>query len=776
VLLSDSSKGGKTMKRLISVSILIVLIVGLSVPAMAAKNTVAGPAIDVIVLADGDTGALVKHIQSLGGVVKIQYRNVPAVAAAIPADKMGAVARFGGVTSIEKDGLMYPADEPASGLTGAHPTSFEVQSAPGVNVRSVGPVAIDAGTLPEGYANFMYTGAALTWEDTFYGEGSIVAVVDTGTYPNVCLEHAVIGAPGFPDGFNSTDDGVLATSIDNYYHGTHVAGVIASSCTLSFTEPDDPLAVAIATHLPWDPWGDGVPVLGQAPLASIYPVKVFDYTGAGSPTSLIVAGLDHVLTLKTEGLLDIDIVNMSLGGGALWDGREAYDRFIEELGHAGMLVVTSAGNDGPVPNSVGSPATSYGAVSVGALDYPASSRVLYEFLALRAGMGPGMGMVMRPSDDVRVINFSSRGPLSDGRFGPEILALGMWNFHLDGDDILRWAGGTSFSAPTVAGAAALLNAYWEGLGYETAPVALENVLLKGANPDVVAEAWQGINDQGYGTLDVPASLALLMAGDVEIHPAKKVGELKADILGKPVKGKTQTWESDMITVGASEPFNAVFEIGPATSKVLIEVFDITTEDNSAYAWWPNALEVHLQSAKRTSIAHPVEVLWDPYAYGDAFDIVVEDGPWTFWDIPWDYMPMEEGLMKLSLVGDYSNEAPVSFKVRVTRENFREPLENRVANGVIKTDDTMVIPVEIPEGATMATFDLTWHRDWNSFPTADLDLLLFDPTLALVSLDAATLNAPERAVIDAPAAGTWYAMILGYQVDHPDNYDLYLNIE
>jgi hypothetical protein len=77
---------------------------------------------------------------------------------------------------------------------------------------------------------------------------------------------------------------------------------------------------------------------------------------------------------------------------------------------------------------------------------------------------------------------------------------------------------------------------------------------------------------------------------------------------------------------------------------------------------------------------------------------------------------------------------------------------------------------------MATFDLTWHRDWNSFPTADLDLLILDSEFNLVSVDAATLNAPERAIIEAPAAGMWYALIMAYQVDHPDNYDLHVNIE
>jgi serine protease AprX len=762
------------MKRLIFISMLVVLIAGLCVPSVVAKGDV-GPASDVIILAEGSTDALVAHIQSLGGTVRFQYRNVPAVAAAVPADKLWAVASFPGVTNLEKDVMVYLADEPDSGMNVAHPMSYVTEGVDGVMIQALDVSTADLSTLPDGYANFLYTGAFLTWEDTFRGDGSIVAVVDTGTVPNTCIGAAIIGAPGFPDGYNSSGDGIPATSPLNHWHGTHVGGVIASSCALDFSgAPDHPIYLAVQEHLGWPI--DSVPILGQAPEAKLYPVKVFPYTGAGSPESVILDGLDHVLTLKKDGLLDVDIINLSAGGPSLWDGRDAYDRFIGELTRAGILFVTSAGNEGPVPNSVGSPATSFAAVSVGALDYAPSSRTIYEWLGLRDGMGPGQGYVMRPTEEVRVVNYSSRGPLSDGRFGPEIVALGHWNFHEGPNGELRWAGGTSFSSPTVAGGAALLNAYWESLGNETAPVALENALLLGANPHLVHPTWQGINDQGYGALDVPAALVHLMSGDLKMHPPQKAGELRANVLGKPVKGKVQNWESDTVTVGASEPFNAVFEIGPATSKVTVEVFDIATPDNSAYAYWPNALEVHLQSAKRTSVAHPVEVYWYPFWYGDSFDIVVEDGPWTFWGSPWDYMPMEPGLMKLTLIGDYSNEAPVSFKVRITRENFREPLGNRIANGNIKTDDEIVVPVQISEGASTATFDLTWHRDWSKFPTTDVDMLIFDPDFGLASVDGATMNAPERAVITAPSAGTWYVLILGYQANHPDNFDLYLNIE
>ena len=759
------------MKKLILLAFSLTLIVGLMAPAVGATGREA--TIDVIAMAEGSTDALVAHIQSIGGTVNFQYRNVSAVAATIPAGALAEVSRFAGVTSVQKDSMVYLDDGPESGKNGANPMAYVVDGSEGVEVQAIEPAAFDGSAMPEGYANFVYTGANTVWGETGAGAGTIVAVVDTGTVPNVCLSHAVIGTPDFPDGYNASGDGIPATSTLNHWHGTVVGGVIASACSLN-VNPASALGMAIAAHLPWDL--TDVPVLGQAPLAQLYPVKVFPASGAGVPTSIILDGLDHVLTLKKDGDLDIDIVNMSLGGPTGWDGKDPYDRFMEELVDAGILVVTSAGNEGPIPNSVGSPGTSFDVLSVGALDYAPSSRVLYEYLGLvYMGIG-GEGMVMRPTNETRVVNFSSRGPLSDGRFGPEIVALGHWNFHANPTNGLMWAGGTSFSSPTVAGGAALLNAWWEAQGNETDPVALENVLLKGADPTVVGAAWQDINDQGYGALDVPAALDYLMSGDVAIRPAKKVGELTANVLGPAVPGKKQTWTSDEITLGPSESFDAVFEITDATSKVTVRVTGIDTPDNSAYAFWSNALEVHLQSAKRTSFGHPIGFYWYPYWDGSSLEITVEDGPWTSPFGLEAYQPMEPGLMKLSLIPDYSNEAPVSFRVHIMRENYAEPLENRVANGVVKDGDSIWVPVEVPEGASTATFDLTWHRDWSMFPTSDIDMLIFNPDGDLVNWDGATGSAPERAIIAAPEAGTWYVLVDGYQVFKPDNWDLFLNIE
>jgi len=82
---------------------------------------------------------------------------------------------------------------------------------------------------------------------------------------------------------------------------------------------------------------------------------------------------------------------------------------------------------------------------------------------------------------------------------------------------------------------------------------------------------------------------------------------------------------------------------------------------------------------------------------------------------------------------------------------------------------------MPEGVSTATFDLVWHRLWNDFPTSDVDMILFGPGGEYI-VDGATGNAPERAIISTPTAGTWYILINGYELYKPDNYDLYLTME
>jgi hypothetical protein len=766
---------------MITLFALLVILAGLfaapavSGPAMAGNISSDEATVDLIVKTDGSTDAVVSKVEALGGKVNHAYENAPVVAITIPVAKYLDLVNAPGVVKVVKDRLVSLTDG-AGPKDSAQPGSYAVQDLSGIEMKAIDPKSVDLSTLPEGYANFIYTGAVDIWNATGFGAGTVVAVVDTGTVPNVCLSHAVIGAPGYPDGFNATGDGVPATDPQNHWHGTHVGGVIASACALDFSaDPTDPLYQAISAYLPWP--ADDVPVLGQAPLAQIYPVKVFDVTGGSTPTSVILVGLDHLLSLKRDGLLDVDVVNMSLGGSSVFDGRDIFDTFLSQFQDEGILVVTSAGNEGPIPNSIGSPATSFKSVSVGALDYAPSSRVLYEYLGLISGLGAGQGMVMRPTDEVRVTNFSSRGPMSDGRMGPDISALGLWNFHAGPVNELRWAGGTSFSSPTVAGGAALINAYYESKHGVDTPIHLwYKSLLKSADPDAVGSSWQGANDVGFGALDLVAALKTFKSGNVALDYPVYTGKLAANILGAPVKNQTDVYESPVITLNPSETFDAVFAIAGITSNVTIEFFDIVAPDNSAYAFWPNALEVHVQSAKRTAVSHPVGILWYPFLDGDSFSVEIEDGPWTLAGVPWAYQAMEPGLMKVSLTGDYSNESPVSFKLRVTRESNGLSRGKKIAESDIAMGDAFVVPVEIQSGVSAATFDTVFTRNWTKYPTSDIDMLIFDPAFNLVSVSGASLNAPERAVIANPVAGTWYVYIEGFEMYRPDHFSLYMKTE
>ena len=288
--------------------------------------------------------------------------------------------------------------------------------------------------------------------------------------------------------------------------------------------------------------------------------------------------------------------------------------------------------------------------------------------------------------------------------------------------------------------------------------------------------WQAPVDQGFGALDAVAAFEHLRTKDLSLTYPVWAGKLKANVMGDAMRGQTETYETESITLNPSEKFDAVFKISPFTSKVTIEFFDIVTPDNSAYAIWPNSLEVHVQDARSTGIESAVGAYWYPFAYGDTFSIEVKDGLWSVADTPAYHAPMLPGLMKVTMAGDFSNEAPVSFKMRITRENFNPPRQGLIAEADIEMGDSFVIPVEIPENTDLATFDLTFRRNWTKFPTSDIDMLLFDPESNLATWDGVSLNAPERSVLTEPMAGTWYVYIDGSEMYWPDHFKLFMNLE
>ena len=132
-----------------------------------------------------------------------------------------------------------------------------------------------------------------------------------------------------------------------------------------------------------------------APDASLIALQVMNDDGTGRPSD-ILKGLQIVSELKKKGV-DIDVVNMSLGGepDGLPDTLDPINRMVDRLSKQGITVVAAAGNSGPNPRSIGSPADAPSAIAVGA--------------AL---------------DSKTVSDFSSRGPTDDGLVRPHLVAPG----------------------------------------------------------------------------------------------------------------------------------------------------------------------------------------------------------------------------------------------------------------------------------------------------------------------------------------------------------------
>jgi len=150
------------------------------------------------------------------------------------------------------------------------------------------------------------------------GDNVKVAVVDTGidyTHPQL----SGIYKGGF-DFVNNDND-----PMDDNYHGTHCAGTVAAK-------------------------RDNVGVVGVAPNIDLYGVKVLDSAGSGS-YSAIIAGLEWCVDNQ------IQVVSMSLGSAG-YPGSQTEAAFAS-ANAAGVVIVTSAGNDGTTNTSadnVGYPA------------------------------------------------------------------------------------------------------------------------------------------------------------------------------------------------------------------------------------------------------------------------------------------------------------------------------------------------------------------------------------------------------------------------------------
>ncbi|MEW6599785.1 MAG: S8 family peptidase [Nitrospirota bacterium] len=211
-------------------------------------------------------------IRGTGGRVKRMFKHIPAIAADLSEEAVDRLKKNGQVAYVEEDGV-FMAVEPAAG------NEF-------INAWGVKHIGADAAHASGNR-----------------GTGIKIGIIDTGIdYTHEDLNDNYAGGWDFV--FNDEDP-----FDDNpNSHGTHVAGIIAAE-------------------------DNGIGVIGVAPEADIYAIKVLDGAGFGL-LSWIIAGLEWAVNNH------MDVVNLSLEGQHYQSLMEACDSAY----NAGVLLVAAGGN------------------------------------------------------------------------------------------------------------------------------------------------------------------------------------------------------------------------------------------------------------------------------------------------------------------------------------------------------------------------------------------------------------------------------------------------
>ncbi len=207
--------------------------------------------------------------------------------------------------------------------------------------------------------------------------------------------------------------------------------------------------------------------------------------------------------------------------GTYDESSQAYDAGVRDAdytspGNQELLVLFSAGNVGPDPNTVGTPGNGKNVVTIGASEN------------VRANFPNCQGIGLADVDNVQdIARFSSRGPAPGGRVKPDLVAPGTViqgtastdpdyiggsqcpKYFPDGQQIFTASSGTSHSTPAIAGMASLAHTFirlQEGMAAPS-PALLKGFLIantsyltgEGAGGDLPSQS------QGFGLPDMTAA-------------------------------------------------------------------------------------------------------------------------------------------------------------------------------------------------------------------------------------------------------------------------------
>ncbi|MFE2552831.1 S8 family serine peptidase [Streptomyces sp. NPDC059355] len=238
-------------------------------------------------------------------------------------------------------------------------------------------------------------GATAAWAAGYDGEGTKVAVLDTGTD----LDHPDLkGRVAASKNFTDSD-----TDADRQGHGTHTISTVGGSGAES-----------------------GGAKKGVAPGTALLSGKVLNDQGHGLD-SWIIAGMEWAVESKA------DVVSMSLGDPSRTSCDDPMSVAAERLAQSsGTLFVIAAGNSGPGNNTVSSPGCAPGVLTVGAVDRDDTT-------ASFSSRGPaGLQHILKPEIAAPGVGISAAAAGGRGVYAYQSMS------------------GTSMATPHVAGAAAIV--------------------------------------------------------------------------------------------------------------------------------------------------------------------------------------------------------------------------------------------------------------------------------------------------------------------------------
>lgn len=283
----------KTMRILTTLAVILTITI-LVVPAPSFADEVATERV-VIQFKPGHKTALMQATSIQNAQRHYEFDELNAVVVTLPVGEIDKLRSNPSVLSIEKDARRYPADQTIP---------YGVEK---VEARD---------TWDANHDGLIDPGAPT-------GAGRTVCIIDSG----VDADHPDLVGVNFVGGYPSD------WNIDNYGHGTHVAGTIAAV-------------------------NNAEGVVGVTPgTVSLYIVKVFGDTGSWTYSSTLV---DAAYRCRDAGA---NVISMSLTGSY----ESSYeDNAFQTLYNQGLLLVAAAGNGGGT--DYGYPASYDSVISVAAVN------------------------------------------------------------------------------------------------------------------------------------------------------------------------------------------------------------------------------------------------------------------------------------------------------------------------------------------------------------------------------------------------------------------------